>query len=171
MRFKDLNSFDISTFRAGKNIASRNDNTDTEKNYSKISHRLAPRVKRKASHAIVTNADIFTIMQKKYAMLLLFVLSWHVPLKIVTYPACSYTKVMQVAKIGCLVCVAGVAPHVLAKPALILLTRPVATGILSIPHKFPFELVGFCEGVDHDYDLGFRHSLFSRSLFSTSSQA
>lgn len=34
MRFKDLNSFDISTFRAGKNIASRNDNTDTEKDYS-----------------------------------------------------------------------------------------------------------------------------------------
>ena len=102
-------------------------------------------------------------MQKKYAMLLLFVLSWHVPLKVVAYPACSHTKVMQVAKIGGLVCVAGVAPYVLAKPAFIFLTRPVATCILSIPHKFPFELVGFCEGVDHDYYLGFGHPSISSS--------
>lgn len=89
----------------------------------------------------------------------------HVCFKVVAYPACSHTEIVQVAKVCCLVCVAGVAPHVFAKPALILLTRPVATCILSIPHKFPFELVGFCDGVDHDYDLRFRHPLFSRALF------
>ena len=85
--------------------------------------------------------------------------------------AASYSEIVQVAKVCCLVCVAGVAPHVLAKPALILLTRPVATCTLPIPHKFPFELVGLCEGVDHDYDLGFRHPLFSCTLFSTFSQS
>ena len=34
-----------------------------------ISHRLAPRVRRKPSHAIVANADKFAIMQKMNPML------------------------------------------------------------------------------------------------------
>lgn len=34
MRFKDFNLFDVSTFRAGKNIACRNNKMDTEKEHN-----------------------------------------------------------------------------------------------------------------------------------------